>query len=218
MKISTLILSALGFFIGAQPSAVLAANTPAAASYAEVAHQRAVKIVSALKLNDPAQTARVEETVARQYRDLNAIQSERDRKIAETKKLPDQAAAKTAITSARTAADAAVQALHADYLGRLAADLSPTQIDQVKDGMTYGVLPLTFRVYQQMLPNLTSAQKQQILAWLTEAREHAIDGGTSKEKYAWFGKYKGRINNYLSAAGIDMKAAEKNLSKPKAKS
>ena len=25
------------------------------------------------------------------------------------------------------------------------------------------------------------------------------------KKHAWFGKYKGRINNYLSAAGYDLK-------------
>ena len=38
-----------------------------------------------------------------------------------------------------------------------------------------------------------------------------MDAGTSEEKHAIFGKYKGRINNYLSKAGYDMKQAEKNL-------
>jgi hypothetical protein len=104
-----------------------------------------------------------------------------------------------------------LKALHRDYLARLAEELTPAQIDQVKDGMTYGVVPLTFRTYERMLPDLTAAQKEQILAWLIEAREHAMDAGTSKEKHAWFGKYKGKINNFLSAAGIDMKQAEKNL-------
>lgn len=218
MKSSLLLLSALGLFVVGPATTGHAAAAPSTETYAAVAHQRAVKIVAALQLNDTAQRARVEETVARQYRDLHAIQDTRDEKIAAAKKLPDKAAASAAISSARSAADTALQALHADYLARLSADLTPSQIDQVKDGMTYGVLPLTFRVYQEMLPNLTAGQKQQILAWLTEAREHAIDGGTAKEKHAWFGKYKGRINNYLSAAGIDMKAAEKNLSKSRAKS
>ena len=58
-----------------------------------------------------------------------------------------------------------------------------------------------------MLPDLTEAQKTQILAWLTEAREHAMDAESSEKKHAWFGKYKGKINNYLSAQGIDMKKA-----------
>jgi hypothetical protein len=194
-------------------SVVRAADTLAARPYAEIAQQRAAKIVGALSLSDRAQASRVQETIARQYRDLNAIQETRDLKMAEAKKIADAATSAKAIAEARASADAAIQTLHPEYLARLAVDLTPAQIDQVKDGMTYGVLPLTFRVYQEMLPNLTADQKQQILAWLTEAREHAMDAGSSKEKHAWFGKYKGRINNYLSAAGIDMKAAEKKLSK-----
>jgi hypothetical protein len=74
--------------------------------------------------------------------------------------------------------------------------------------MTYGVLQVTYKAYQDMLPGLTSEQKKQILAWLTEARELAMDAESSEKKHAVFGKYKGRINNYLSAAGIDMKKAE----------
>jgi hypothetical protein len=76
--------------------------------------------------------------------------------------------------------------------------------------MTYGVLPITMTAYHDMLPNLTDAQTAQMLAWLTEAREHAMDASTSEQKHAWFGKYKGRINNYLSAAGIDMNQAGKD--------
>jgi hypothetical protein len=38
-----------------------------------------------------------------------------------------------------------------------------------------------------------------------------MDGCSSEEKHAIFGKYKGRINNYLSSQGIDLKAAEKQL-------
>jgi uncharacterized protein YecA (UPF0149 family) len=73
--------------------------------------------------------------------------------------------------------------------------------------MTYKILPLTYNAYVDELPSLTEPQKLQIKAWLTEAREHAIDAESSEKKHAWFGKYKGRINNYLSAQGYDMKKA-----------
>jgi hypothetical protein len=56
-----------------------------------------------------------------------------------------------------------------------------------------------------MVLNLTDEQKLQIKVWLTEARELAMDAGSSDEKHKWFGKYKGRINNYLSQAGYNMK-------------
>ena len=175
--------------------------------------QRAEKITAALKLDDPAKAARVRDLIAQQYADLSVIHAARDAaiKAAKEKGATDKTAGMEAMKIARNSATAAQDKLHPEYLARLAVELTPAQIDQVKDGMTYGVAPLTFRVYQEMLPNLTDDQKSQLLTWLNEAREHAMDASTSEEKHAWFGKYKGRINNYLSKAGIDMKQAEQDL-------
>ena len=155
-------------------------------AYIRAITERAAKIVVTLNLPDSAAFYRVRAIVAGQYRALNKMDSEKD---PDTKK-------------------AQIATLHAQYLSKLGKELTPQQVDKVKDGMTYGVLPLTYRAYQDELPNLTDAQKAQILAWLTEAREYAMDAGSSKEKHAWFGKYKGRINNYLSKEGYDMKKAE----------
>jgi len=66
-----------------------------------------------------------------------------------------------------------------------------------------------------MIPTLTEAQKKQIYAWLVEAREHAMDAESSEKKHAWFGKYKGRINNYLSAAGYNLKKEGEDWEKRK---
>lgn len=177
--------------------------------------QRAEKITGALSLNDAAKTARVRDLVAQQYQDLSVIHAKRDAaiKAAKEQSVADKAVADAAIAAAKSVAGAEQAALHYAFLAKLSVELTPEQIDGVKNGMTYGVLPLTFGVYQKMLPDLTEEQRKQILAWLTEAREHAMDASTSDEKHGWFGKYKGRINNYLSKAGIDMKAAEKNLKK-----
>jgi hypothetical protein len=188
-----------------------AADFPPAPLPAQV--QRAEKIAASLDLGDAAKSARVSALIANQYRDLSAIHEGRDAQVKAAKELAsaDQAKADAAIQRVRATAETAQNRLHSQYLARLATELTPAQIDQVKDGMTYGVLPLTFRVYQEMLPDLTAEQKAQILAWLTEAREIAMDGSSSDEKHAAFGKYKGRINNYLSKAGIDMKKAEKEM-------
>ena len=83
--------------------------------------------------------------------------------------------------------------------------MTKAQIEQVKDGMTYRVFPITLAAYEDMLPSLTQEQKLKIYEWLKEARELAMDEGSSNKKHAVFGKYKGRINNYLSAQGYDMK-------------
>jgi hypothetical protein len=141
-----------------------------------------------------------------QYRDLNVIHTRRDKEIeAAVKIASDKAAAEAQTKSIREQADAHVKQLHQSYLAKLSAELTPEQVDRVKDGMTYGVLPATYRAYLAQVPELTEAQKQRIMAYLVEARELAMDGGTSEEKHLWFRKYKGKINNYLSAEGYKLK-------------
>ena len=73
--------------------------------------------------------------------------------------------------------------------------------------LTYNVVQVTYNGFCDMIPTLSEAQKEYILAQLKEARELAIDGGSSQEKHAIFGKFKGRINNYLSKEGYDLKKA-----------
>ncbi|RRB02439.1 DUF3826 domain-containing protein [Larkinella rosea] len=178
-------------------------------AYRHVVAERAAKIVAPLELTNPSVKARVQERIARQYRDLNTLHESRKdaiknrKKNASTEDLEDE---KKRIESETTEQ---LKRLHAAFLADLSADLNDQQVDQVKNGMTYGVLPITYKGYQAMLPDLTDEQKKQVLAYLTEARERAMDEGSSKEKHAMFGKYKGRINNYLSASGIDMKKASK---------
>ncbi len=172
------------------------------ASYEQVVMQRAQKIVAALQLPDSIQFTRVSGRVAQQYLGLNTIHE-----ALKTAKKALTAPSEEKVKQLEADANAQLAQLHANYLADLSKDLTPAQIDQIKDGMTYGVLPKTYRAYQEMLPDLTEPQKTQILAWLTEAREHAMDAESSEKKHAWFGKYKGKINNYLSAQGIDMKKA-----------
>lgn len=93
---------------------------------------------------------------------------------------------------------------HFEFAADLGNYLNEDQIEAVKDGMTYGVVPKTYQAHLEMIPSLKENEKLQILNWLKEAREFAIDAGTSKEKHGWFGKYKGRINNWLAKRGYDL--------------
>ena len=74
----------------------------------------------------------------------------------------------------------------------------------MKDVMTYGVVKVTYDAYCDMIPTLKSEEKEQIMRWLIEARELAIDAESSNKKHETFKKYKGRINNYLSQRGYDI--------------
>jgi Spy/CpxP family protein refolding chaperone len=177
----------------------------AEAAYTESIRQRADNIVTTLGIADAGKANRVQSLIMDQYRSLRDIHDTRDARLKEIKTSGDTSKAE----AIRQEAKAQLDALHQKYLTKLAAELTPEQIEKVKDGMTYGVAPNTYRVYLEMLPDLTDEQRRQIKAWLEEARENAMDAGTSQEKHAWFGKYKGKINNFLSAAGYDMKRAEK---------
>ena len=217
MKKLSILLSAL---VVVSTTAVLhAAETnsapePKDVAYTHTLNERATKIAASLTIADSTKSNRVHGIIVQQYRSLNDIHFVRDVEIVNAKKLSDKTAANTAIQSARDATKPKLDKLHGDFLAKLSAELSPEQVDKVKDGLTYGVLPLTYGVYLKMYPELTDEQKAQIKAWLTEARELAMDGSTSDEKHAAFGKYKGKINNYLSKAGYDAKKAEQNLKKP----
>lgn len=180
------------------------------AGLGDAIRQRADKVVAPLHLTDAATASRVRDLVAHEYHALSQLHADRDARLQAAKSTGDgKASAESAAKKIRAEIEAKQDQLHANFLAALASDLTPDQIDQIKDGMTYGVLPKTYRAYTDMLPDLTTEQKAQILAWLTEAREHALTAGSSEEKHAWFGKYKGRITNYLTAAGYDLKSAEK---------
>jgi hypothetical protein len=95
-----------------------------------------------------------------------------------------------------------LKTLHDQFIAGLSANLSPEQVEQVKDKMTYGKVQFTFKGYLIEYPELTDEQKQKVLGLLKEARELAMDGGSSDEKSDIFNRYKGRINNYLSKQGV----------------
>jgi Spy/CpxP family protein refolding chaperone len=180
------------------------------AAYTRTITERAAKIVATLGLADEAKGTKVRDVIANQYRQLNDVHEARKAQLATLKAQPkdDKTEATTKQIEDRTTA--VLDKLHVKYLKQLGRYLTTDQVAMVKDGMTYRVLPITMTAYEDMLPTLTTEQKAQMLAWLTEAREHAMDASTSEEKHKWFGKYKGRINNYLSAAGIDMNQAGKD--------
>jgi hypothetical protein len=186
-------------------SASMPAFSQTDTAYKKVADERAGKIVNDLKIADRAKAARVKEVISAQYSNLNSLHSKRDLLLKSVDKTGDKAAADKKIADIRAASEAEVAKLHKEYLASLGKLLTPAQIDKVKDGMTYGVLPITYQGYVDMIPTLTEVQKAKIMGWLVEAREYAMDGGSSAEKHGWFGKYKGRINNYLSAEGYDSK-------------
>jgi Protein of unknown function (DUF3826) len=177
-------------------------------AYIKTITDRSVKIVNTLDIKDSLVYNKVVALLVGQYSGLNKIQENNNATVITIKQATATEAEITArLKSAEEMKVADLHLLHQSFISGLQQLLSPGQVDLVKDGMTYRVFPITYAAYQDMIPMLTEVQKTKIYDWLKEAREIAMDAESSDKKHAVFGKYKGRINNYLSAEGYDLKKA-----------
>ena len=168
---------------------------------------RSQKIVDKLGLTDAKIAEDVRNIIANRYFELNDIYEVRDAKV---KKVKDSGLTGDAKNEAiqeynNLLEDAALYRSHFAFPADLSLFLDEKQIEAVKDGMTYGVVKVTYDSHLDMIPTLKEEEKAQIYAWLIEAREFALDAENSNKKHAAFGKYKGRINNYLAKRGYDLK-------------
>ena len=173
--------------------------------YVESIVNRSQKIVDKLGLTDMKAAEDVCNIIANRYFELNDIYEIRDAKVKNVKESGLTGDAKNeALKAAENEKDAALYRSHFAFPASLSLFLNEEQIEAVKDGMTYGVVKVTYEATLDMIPSLKEEEKVQIYAWLVEAREFAMDAENSNKKHAAFGKYKGRINNYLAKRGYNL--------------
>ncbi|MBR1505030.1 MAG: DUF3826 domain-containing protein [Prevotella sp.] len=186
------ILSLLALAASAQVTLKTDGQDP---KYVETIKGRAQKIVDGLQLGDAQKAENVRNIIANRYFLLNDIHGKYDAK------------------TQQDALQAELYKHHFELQSALSLYLTDEQVDAVKDGMTYGRLKRDYQAQQEMIPSLTDEEKAQILVWLKEAREYAMDAADSKGKHFWFDKYRGRTNNWLSARGYDLKKERENWQK-----
>lgn len=172
--------------------------------YTQTLEHRTEDVLKALALKDAVKSARVHDVIILQYRSLRARDAAIAAKLKEAGKANDDAAARTALLASLS------KPLHEWFFSVLALDLTPEQVDAIKDQMTYNKVKVTFDAYCNIVPNLTDADKAKIRELLIAAREEAVDGGSASEKSAAFQKYKDQINTYLNANGHDVAKAYKD--------
>lgn len=175
--------------------------------YLKVITERADKIVSTLGVADSAKYYKVRTLVVNQYDKINTHHEAEQKEVKALKEKfkTDKDAQTVKVSKLEKAKAKKLFKLNAKYVANLSKLLTKEQVEGVKNGMTYSVLPKTYVAFQEMIPSLTAEQKNYVLTNLTEARELAMAEPGSKEKHAVFGKYKGRINNYLAKEGYDLK-------------
>jgi len=165
-------------------------------AYNVAIERRTDDIMTRLALSDSAKADKVRKLILAQYRALKA----RDESIDTRLKAASKDAAETAKERA-SMYESMSKPLHEKFLADLSAELTPEQVDLVKDRMTYGKVKFTYDAYCQIVPGLTEEEKKKILELLKQARDEAIDGGSVGQKSEVFQKYKDRINSYLDGQG-----------------
>ena len=185
-------LNTTSFSIAATTNEVAQTQPPGAAdaAYTRILEKRVVDILAVLELKDAMKMEKVHDLLVAQYRTLNDWHNDND--------------AKRKVASGEEAVElkALLQTIHDKFIAGLSAELTPEQVEQVKDKMTYGKVQFTYAGYLAAYPDLKEEHKQKVLEFLKQAREEAVDGGSSDEKSAIFSRYKGKINNYLSSQGV----------------
>jgi hypothetical protein len=160
-----------------EQSALLASLPPPPTAASDAAlNKRVLSLVDSLDLKDPAKEARVSAVLTA---DLRAV---------------------------RDAHNAGLQldpTVHSNFIAGLQADLTPEQVESVKDKLTANKLPITLKAYKQILPNLKPEDEAKIVEWLKKAREQSLDVKNVDEMTPIFKKYKTEIEHYLNANGYD---------------
>jgi len=154
---------------------------PTAASDAAL-EKRVTGMVDDLKMNDAAKNARLRAVL---MADLKAVREAHNAGFAPAKNVREE--------------------LNAG----LTANLTPEQIDAVKEELTHGQAKRTFDTYHQIIPELTAEDDKFILAKLNAAREEALDVKNVEELGPVFEPYKTEIEKYITAHHRDWKTAYK---------
>ena len=165
---------------------------------------RASNVVAQLDINS-TDKKKIKAIVVNQYLNIEKIEAKRNSQLEKLEKtVDDQEKQKLKSEEVWTDYKASISKLHDSYLHKLSKKLSDSQIVQVKDAMTYQVMPKTYSNFLDMFQNLNENQKKMIYDHLVEARENAMNVGTHKWQFQWFAKYRGKINNILASQGIEL--------------
>jgi Spy/CpxP family protein refolding chaperone len=165
--------------------------TPKNPATVAIADKRADGIMKALNITDASKATAVKQNVA------NFVITVKNVYDGDPKTISD--AQKAELVKAR-------DTLYASF----AADkLDEKQIETIKNGLAANRIKIEYDAFLDLIPKLTDEQKTWLKAQLLECADEAVLLNSGEEKLALFMNRRGRINNYLSKQGYDLKALSK---------
>jgi hypothetical protein len=95
--------------------------------------------------------------------------------------------------------------VHASLMAGLRKDLTEEQVEQILDKYTVGKVAFTLKAYREIVPNMTAEVEAQILAYLKQAREEAVDYKSMELISGIFEIYKTKCELHLYQNGYNWK-------------
>src|SRR4029078_1068316 len=97
------------------------------------------------------------------------------------------------------------KSVHEDLMNALNKDLSPEQVEMILDKYNVGKVAFTMKGYKAIVPDLKPEEEAQIITYLKQAREHAIDYKNMNQISAIFEIYKTKSEQFLNSNGRNWK-------------
>src|SRR6187455_709230 len=130
---------------------------PIAIGFRKTLHDRSVKIVNTLGITDSGKYNSVVDLLTDQYFDLNKVHDKTKESVVAINSLQLAGEEKTSRIKIEEGKKASqLSELHKDFIAKLQKTLTDEQIEKIKDGMTYRVMPITYTAYTDMIQALTS--------------------------------------------------------------
>jgi Protein of unknown function (DUF3826) len=203
--ITTLFFEVTGLFaadsVAASSPQTVPAVTDAGFKADSGLERKAAEWVASLQLNNAAKEARVTEAIATQ---LEAVRNwHNSHSYTDVPAGINPATGKPlSVLDRQIIIDSTIpKSVHENLMTVLRNNLSEGQVAAILDKYTVGKVAFTMRGYEAIVPNLTDEEKTNILKFLTQAREQAIDFKNMKEISAIFKIYKTRCEEYLNSNG-----------------
>lgn len=171
--------------------------------------KKATEWVQSLKLEDNAREDRVIKVVAEHLTAIRTWHNEHPASTVPAGINPRTGDKLNEVDRQIIADSAQPSSYHENLMSGLRKDLTEEQVEVILDKYTVGKVAFTMKGYRAIVPDLTEAEEAQLLSYLKEAREMAVDYKNMKQISAIFEIYKTKCEQHLISNGRDWRALYK---------
>src|SRR5690606_29665009 len=133
--------------------------------YWSIANERAGKIAAALNITDSTKFYKVKELIAKEYVAIKEIYERKVNALTAIKtNNTDKNETEIEKTRITTLFEQERALINKQFVAALSTEVSQEKIEQIKNGKTYNVLPITYKGYLEMIPRLTEEEREYIYA------------------------------------------------------